>query len=227
MFKTRFLPTVTAGGILEMLSRDTQISLGRSMQGDRAWLHSFVNFAETRSISRQSSFGQLHCSLLRYTRHWRNHLKFSAVLTSRRPWRREMNGLWRRKLRLGLTAGEQETRGQSSDTGVARHDGITTGRCAAVVPLNSGLNKRPARPARPQRLHLCRHPSNSSAVNHRHHRERRTTAQEHPEIGRDRGSQHPHAAAQDRLHRDRRSLYYLLLALFGTCHYCRISWRMQ
>lgn len=105
-------------------------------------------------------------------------------MTSHHPLRREMDGLWRRKLWLGLTAGEQETRGQSSDTGVARHDGITTGRCAAVVRLNSGLNMRPARPARPQRLHLCRHPSNSSAVNHLHHRERGPT-KAHPEHGRD------------------------------------------
>lgn len=75
------------------------------------------------------------------------------------------------RLRLGLTAGEQEARGQSSDTGVARHDGITTGRCAAVVRLNTGLNLRPARPARLQRLHFCQHPSRSSAVNHLLHQD--------------------------------------------------------
>ncbi|KPI93865.1 hypothetical protein RR46_13030 [Papilio xuthus] len=67
---------------------------------------------------------------------------------------------------------EYETRGQSSDTGVARHDGITTGRCAANVRLNSGLNLRPARPSRaaltlllaPFALILCESPASSSGI---------------------------------------------------------------
>ncbi|GBP21484.1 hypothetical protein EVAR_12085_1 [Eumeta japonica] len=47
----------------------------------------------------------------------------------------------------GLTGGEQEAHGQRSDTGVVRHDGITTGQCAGAAPLNTGLNLRPTLPA--------------------------------------------------------------------------------
>lgn len=148
-------------------------SFGLWLQGDLARLHLFVN-SRSHGLSREADGRAranftVHC-MQHPVLHRRNHWISSgrAEMTSRRPWRREMDGVCRRKIKVKLTAGEQEARGQRSDTGVARHDGITTGRCAAVVRLNSGLNLRPARPARPLCLHLCQHPSYSCAVNHLH-----------------------------------------------------------